>query len=727
MTFRYEKDASGIVTVTMDMDGPANTMNADYLGLMRGTVDRLETEEGLTGVVIASAKKTFFAGGDLNAILATDTAGEEYLAFLTENKGQLRRLEKLPVPVAAAINGAAMGGGFEICLACNYRIADARSGMVGLPEVTLGLLPAAGGIVRTIALLGLEKGLPVVLEGKPCKPAAAQALGLVDALVEDGSTLVDAAKTWIKANPDAHEQPWDKKGFKYPGGNSETVANRMLISVAPVMLFNKTRGRLPAPEAVLDVAVNSTRMGFDSALSMESRRFLPLVVSPEAKAAISTFFVGMNGIKKGKFRPEGEPWKAESSAVLGAGMMGAGIAWSHAAQGLPVSLKDMSLENAQKGKTYSEKLVEKQTSRGRMTEEAGAKLLNAITPTDKDDYQNVDIIVEAVFEDINLKERVIAQTFGLISDTGIYGTNTSTLPITELARAAPDPSRFIGIHFFSPVDKMQLVELIAGEETSEDTVRKAYDYCVQIGKIPMIVNDSRGFFTSRVFSTFMDEGQALVHDGMAPAAIERAAWMVGMPVGPLQVMDEVSLILIKKAHDTNMELDIRLPDNLYKTKTVFSEAIAFDMVGKGRGGRQYGGGFYDYSADGKRTFWEGLSDYARGNSAIGMDDAMDRILYRQVIEALRCMDEGVLRSEVEANIGSIFGIGFPAWTGGALHYVRFVGVEAFRARADELAERYGDRFAISHDVYEKLLSGSGFRIGNADKVSVDSTANAKMA
>ncbi|WP_158969715.1 3-hydroxyacyl-CoA dehydrogenase NAD-binding domain-containing protein [Chachezhania sediminis] len=718
MTFHYDKDAQGIVTVIMDMDGPANTMGPDFVTLMRGTVDRLEAEEGLTGVVIASAKHTFFAGGDLKAILATEEADAGYLDFLTENKGQLRRLERLPVPVVAAINGAAMGGGFEICLACNHRIADASAGTVGLPEVTLGLLPAAGGIVRTIALIGLEKGLPFVLEGKPARPAKALELGLVDALVDNGAMLVEAAKTWIRANPDAHVQPWDRKGFTYPGGNSETPANRMMIAGAPVMLFNRTRGRLPAPEAVLDVAVNSTRMGFDAALDMESRRFLPLVVSPQAKAAITTFFLGMNGIKSGKFRPEGAKWAATSSAVLGAGMMGAGIAWSHAAHGLPVSLKDMSLANAEKGRAYSEALVARQTARGSMTEEAGARLLAAITPTDRNDFAGVDILVEAVFEDIALKEKVIADTFGLIGTDGIYGTNTSTLPITELAKAAPDPSRFIGIHFFSPVDKMQLVELIVGEKTSEETVRKACDYCVQIGKIPMVINDSRGFFTSRVFSTFLDEGQALVHDGMAPAAVERAAWMVGMPVGPLQVMDEVSLILIRKAHDTNMDLDRRLPDNLYKTKNAYSESIAFDMIEQGRGGRQYGGGFYDYAADGQRTLWPGLKDYARGNSRVGMEDAMDRILYRQVIEALRCMDEGVLRSEVEANIGSIFGIGFPAWTGGALHYVRFVGVETFAKRADELAERYGERFALSRDVYAKLLDGSGFRVGQADKVAL---------
>ena len=703
MAFHYDKDAAGIVTVTMDMEGPANTMGPNSVALMLDTLTRLEAEDGLTGVVITSAKKTFFAGGDINTIFATDgdTVGQ-MMPFLIENKGLLRRLEKLPVPVVAAINGAALGGGFEICLACNHRIAVAKAGIVGLPEVNLGILPAAGGIVRTIALIGLERGLPVVTEGQQYAPDKALKLGLIDQVVDSPDALVPAAKAWIAANPQAAVQPWDRPGFTYPGGNSETPANRMLISLAPVLLHNRTRGRLPAPEVILDIAVNSTRMGFEAALVAESRGFMKLVTSPESKAAITTFFFGMNQVRSGRFRPHGPAWTAENSAVLGAGMMGAGIAWAHAAKGLPVHLRDTTLENAAKGKGYSESLAAQAVKRGRMTDEAAATLLNRITPTDRLDFAPVDIVVEAVFEDIPLKERVITETFGLISETGIYGTNTSTLPITELARAAPDPSRFIGIHFFSPVDKMQLVELIAGEKTSEDTIRKAYDYCVQIGKIPIVINDSRGFFTSRVFSTFLDEGQALVHDGMAPAAVERAAWKVGMPVGPLQVMDEVSLLLIKKVHDTNMDLDKRLPDNLYKTKNAFSEAIAFDMVARGRGGRKYGGGFYDYAPDGSRSFWPGLADYARGNRPIPFEDAMDRILYRQVIEALRCLDEGVLRSETEANIGSIFAIGFPGWTGGVLQYVRFVGIDRFKARAAELAEQYGSRFAIAPGVFEKL-------------------------
>ena len=702
--FRYEKDADGIVVVTMDMQGQgANTMTPAYKSGMSAIIDRLYAEEGLTGVVIASGKKTFFAGGDLNGLLATEEVDQAYLDDLEKNKGMLRRIEKLPVPVVAAINGAALGGGYEICLACNRRIIlDTPGAITGLPEVTLGLLPGAGGVVRATALLGLEKALPVVMEGKPHAPKKALALGMVDEMVATQEELIPAAKAWIKANPDAAAQPWDRKGFRYPGGDATSPKVRQVAAVAPTLLIKKTRGLMPAPERILDVAVNSMRMGFDSALRDESRQFLRLVVSKEAKAAITTFFFGNQAIKGGKFRPKAEKWKAGSSAVLGAGMMGAGIAYAHAARGLPTALKDTELANAEKGKGYSQKLVEGAKAKGRMDDAKGEALLANIRPTDKDDYENVDIIVEAVFEDIALKEQVIPATFPKLSETGIYGSNTSTLPISILAEAAPDPSRFIGIHFFSPVDKMAVVELILGEKTSDETLAKAYDYVQQIGKTPIVVNDSRGFFTSRVFGTFMNEGMALMIDGMAPAMIERAAWKIGMPVGPLQVQDEVSMVLSERVRETHRKLDKRLGvTDGFPVKNEASAAIAPKMVEMGRGGRHYGGGFYDYGPQG-RSLWPGLSQFMTGNGGVTMDEAQDRMLYRQAIETLRCLDEGVLRSEHEANIGSIMAIGFPAWTGGALQFIRGVGVDAFAKRAEELADAWGERFRVRPEAYDKL-------------------------
>ncbi|WP_255553401.1 3-hydroxyacyl-CoA dehydrogenase NAD-binding domain-containing protein [Maritimibacter sp. DP1N21-5] len=704
--FIYEKDADGIVTVTMDMQGQgANTMNARFEPGMRAVCDRLVAEERLTGVVFASAKSTFFAGGDLHDILATTEVTQETFDFIEANKATYRRLEKLPVPVVAAINGAALGGGYELCLACNHRIVvDDRKAVVGLPEVTLGLLPGAGGVVRLTAKLGLETALGYLLEGKQAAPQEALKVGMVDEIVATRDELVPAAKAWIKANPDSHTQPWDQKGFRYPGGDALHPKVRQMIVASSAMLTKKTRGLLPAPEKILDVAVNSMRMNFDAALRMETRRFIGLMASKESKAAISTFFFGMQAIKSGKVRPEGPAWKARNAAVLGAGMMGSGIAYAHAKRDLATRLKDTDQANADKGKAYSEKLCDKALSRGRMDEAAKAALLDQITPTTANaDPGTLDIIIEAVFEDIDLKDKVIADTWPMLSEDGIYGSNTSTLPISILAESCPDPSRFIGLHFFSPVDKMKVVEIIMGEKTSQDTLRKAYDYVQQIGYMPIVVNDSRGFFTSRVFGTFMDEGCQLLVDGMKPSAIERAAWLAGMPVGPLQVFDEVSLILGQKVRKTHESLDKRLGvESHFGAHNTATVAVTDPMIEMGRGGRQYGGGFYDYDSEGNRTLWAGLGQFAKGNEEMPLQDAVDRILYRQAIETLRCLDEGVLNTEVEANLGGIFAIGFPAHTGGAIQFIRGEGVDAFAARAKELAELYGERFAVPDRMYDRL-------------------------
>lgn len=704
--YTYEKDADGIVTVTLDMEGQsANTMNDRYVPMMNEILGKLQSEEGLTGVIFASAKKTFFAGGDLNMLQSIDSADAETFGYLEANKAPFRAMEKLPVPIVAAINGAALGGGYELCLACNHRIVvNDPAAVVGLPEVTLGLLPGAGGVVRLTALLGLEKALPHLLEGKPVKPQAALKEGMVDEIVETRDDLIPAAKVWIKADPQAATQPWDQKGFRYPGGDVLHPRIRQTIMAAPAMLYKKTRGLMPAPEKILDIAVNSMRMGFDAALRIESRGLCGLLVTPQAKAAIGTFFFGNQAIKSGKVRPEGAKWQAQTAAILGAGMMGSGIAWAHAAAGLPTVLKDMEMEKAEKGKSYSAALADKRVARGRMTEAARDALLDRITPaTDDAAFAGTDIIIEAVFEDIDLKEKVIGATFGQLSADGIYGSNTSTLPISVLAEFCPDPSRFIGLHFFSPVDKMKVVEIIMGEKTSTETLRKAYDYVRQIGYMPIVVNDSRGFFTSRVFGTYLDEGMALLQDGMPPIAIERAAWCAGMPVGPLAVHDETSLVLSQKVRKTHEALDERLGvTSGFGAHNTASNRIVDAMLEQGRGGRHYGGGFYDYAADGSKSLWSGLSQFATGNGTIASQEAVDRLLYRQAIETLRCLDEGVLNTEVEANLGGIFAIGFPPHTGGAIQFIRGIGIDKFAARAAELAETWGDRFALPEVALDRL-------------------------
>lgn len=705
MGFEYNKDSDGIVTITMDMDGQsANTMNAAYHGLMQQTVEQLEAEEGLTGVIFASAKKTFFAGGDLNGLITANGADKSFFDQIEQSKGFLRRYEKLPVPVVAAINGAALGGGFEICLACNHRIAlNSPGAIVGLPEVTLGLLPGAGGVVRTTALLGLEKALGVVMEGRPLKPANALKLGLIDAIVDQPEDLIPAAKSWIKANPQASAQPWDQKGFQFPGGDMKTPRVQGVAVATPAMLYKKTRGNMPAPEKILDIAVYTLRTSLDNALRYETRLFCNLVGSTETQAQISAFFFDANAIKSGKFRPQGDKVKVSTAAVLGAGMMGAGIAYVQAKAGITTSLMDTDLANAEKGKSYSANICERAIKAKRSTPEKTAALLDRITPTQDYEFEGLDLVVEAVFEDIAIKEQVIAATFPKLSPTGIYGSNTSTLPISILAEACPDPSRFIGIHFFSPVDKMQLVELIVGEKTSDETIRKAYDYVLQIGKTPIVVSDSRGFFTSRVFGTFINEGLELLQDGMAPAAIERAAWLAGMPVGPLQVFDEVTTSLSVLVQKTHAELDKRLGvSNGFPVENAATKTIANAMTDMGRIGRRAGQGFYDYDSEGNRTLWPELNQFKLRDLETSGEDAQDRILYIQAIETLRCLNEGVLRSEAEANLGSIFGIGFPPYTGGAIQFIRGIGIEEFASRAKVLGNRYGARFVLDDSAFDIL-------------------------
>lgn len=705
--YTYEKDADGIVTVTFDASGKsANTMTKAWLEGMFDLTDRLGTEDGLAGVILASAKKTFFAGGDLEDLLANDMQPTELMAYIERNKAPFRLLEQLPVPVVAAINGAALGGGYEMCLACNHRIiTNNPKAVVGLPEVQLGLLPGAGGIVRLTAKIGLEKALPLLLEGKQLRPDAALKVGLVEEVVETIEDLVPAAKAWIKANPQAGVQPWDQRGFSFPGGNADAANVRMAATMAPTMLYGKTRGLMPAPEKIVDIAVNSMRMGFDSALRAESRGIVALIPTPECKAAIKTFFFGMQAVKSGKIRPQGATTRFEKTAVLGAGMMGAGIAWAHASKGMSTVLKDVSLENAEKGKGYTGTLADKRIARKRMTEAQKDELLSLITPSaDNDDLNGVEIIIEAVFEDINLKEKVIGETFGQLSETGIYGSNTSSLPISVLAEFCPDPSRFIGLHFFSPVDKMKIVEIICGDKTSTDTLRKAYDYVSQIGYLPIVVNDSRGFFTSRVFATYLDEGLQLMQDGVAPVTIERAAWKVGMPVGPLAVHDEVSMELTRKASITHQELDKRLnEDAAFGKHNTATQNIGTKMCEMGRRGRNWDkAGFYDYHADGSKSLWDQLGQFVIKDLDVPLQDAMDRLLYRQAIETLRCLNEGVLNTEVEGNVGSIFAIGFPPHTGGALQYIEGIGLEAFQTRANDLAAKYGDRFVVTDAEIDRL-------------------------
>ena len=708
--FNYEKDADGIVTVTMDMAGPVNSMSEEFLPLLEDTAGKLEAEEGLTGVVLTSAKKTFFAGGDLNMLcqVTPDTA-EQFFQGVEATKAAMRRLEKLPVPVAAAINGAALGGGLELALACNHRVVwNDRSVQLGFPEVTLGLLPGGGGVVKAIYLMGLMASNEYLLEGKRVAPAKALESGLINATVDTLEELVPAAKSWIMANREdeaAMTQPWDTKGYKIPGGNANTPAVAQMLPAAAAMLQQKTRGLLPAPAKILDIAVAAMRVDFETAMRIESRGLTYLALTPQAKNMINTFFFQMNQINGGASRPANvEPQKTRKVGVLGAGMMGQGIAYVSAMAGIEVILKDISQEAADKGKAYTEKLVAKRVQRGRMTEEKAQAVLELITPTaSSEDLQGCDLIIEAVFENIKLKHQITEEMEGYLAEGGVWGSNTSTLPITRLAEASRDASNFIGIHFFSPVDKMPLVEIIMGENTGDVALAKAFDYALQIKKTPIVVNDSLGFFTSRTFGTFLDEGVRLLSEGMHPVKIDNLGKAIGMPVGPLQVYDEVSLELSRKAQETWEEMGI---DTSGRDNAAVSSVVS-TMIGEhGRGGRYHGGGFYEYGEDGSRKIWPPLLDiYYQPEVNIPDQDAKDRMLFRQVIEALRCLEEGVLRTVADGNIGSIMGIGAPVWTGGLTQFVNTYGLERFFARCDELAEAYGERFKAPANVGAKLAEG----------------------
>jgi len=697
MTMHYERDDDGIVTVTMDMSGPVNAMNEEFRNDFGDVVDRLEAEEGLTGVVITSAKKVFFAGGDLNDLVAvTPDRIEAFMEGIGRIKDQLRRLEKLPVPVVAAINGAALGGGFEICLACNHRVAwNNRSVQLGLPEVTLGLLPGGGGVVRMTKLLGLEAALPFLLEGRRVDPVKALDAGLIHDLVAEKDNLVPRAKEWIRANsgdPDAAVQPWDRKDYRIPGGGITSPKIQQAIAGGTAMLLQKTRGLLPAPEKILDVAVQALKLDVETALVVESRGLAALTLTPQAKNMISTFFFGLNKINGGASRPAGvPPQKTEKLGVLGAGMMGQGIAYVSAMAGIEVVLKDVTVEAAQKGKAYSEALLDKRVARGRMSAEEREAVLARIHPTATDeDLAGCDLVIEAVFENLKLKHDVTRQFEGYLADGGTWGSNTSTLPISQLAEASSKPENFVGIHFFSPVDKMPLVEIIVGEQTSDVALARAFDYTQQIRKTPIVVNDSLGFFTSRTFGTYLDEGVRLLSEGVHPVLIDNMGKAVGMPVGPLQVYDEVSLELSRKAWETWKDMGVL---DKWGDGSVARSVVTTMVVENGRGGRHHGGGFYEYAEDGSKKIWPGLFDlYYRSDICLPERDLKDRLLFRQVIEALKCLESGVLRTEEDGNIGSIMGIGAPTWTGGLIQFVSTYGYGRFVARCRELAARYGDRF-----------------------------------
>jgi 3-hydroxyacyl-CoA dehydrogenase/enoyl-CoA hydratase/3-hydroxybutyryl-CoA epimerase len=721
-TIRYETGPDGVVVLTMDDPGQsANTMNADHLASFAAVVDRLVAEkDAISGVILTSAKKTFFAGGDLGDLLRME-GGPQAAAATMEHVAALKRpmraLEALGRPVVAAINGAALGGGLELALACHHRVvADVPSVRIGFPEVTLGLLPGAGGIVRSVRLVGLLPALTgVLLEGQRLDAKAALELGLVDEVVPSVDDLLPAARAWIATHPDA-AQPWDRPGYRMPAGAPTSSSVAALLPAAPANLRKRLKGApYPAPRAILAAAVEGAMVDVDTAHLVETRYFAGLVGSQAAKNLIRAMFFDLqraNARVRQYAAADARP--VERVVVLGAGMMGAAIAYVSAKAGIEVVLKDVSREAAERGKGYSERLVDKAVAAGRLPESAGAQLLARITPTDGTaEAKDADLVIEAVFEDPAVKASVFAEIEPVVAPDALLGSNTSTLPITLLAEGVTRPKDFIGLHFFSPVDRMPLLEIIRGEQTSDAALGRALAFAAQIGKTPIVVNDSRGFFTSRVIGTFTSEGLAMLGEGIAPASIEQATTQAGYPAPVLALMDELTLTLPRKIREESKAATLAAGGTWTPHP---ADAVTDRMIDElGRKGRSTGGGFYDYG-DGKRLgLWPGLDAFRPegGWRQIPFEDMKERMLFAEALETVKCLDEGVLTSTTDANVGSILGIGFPAWTGGVARYMDQYagGLPGFAARARALAERYGERFTPPASLVALAEEGGSFEEG----------------
>lgn len=708
MSIHISRDEQNIVTLTFDQAGPVNLIDEPFLREFEEHVSGLTNDGLLPGVILTSAKDTFFVGADIEMLFRAEEP-EPVFEMTQRFKATLRKLETLGKPVVAAMTGSALGGGLEIALACHYRIAlDTTKAQFGFPEVTLGVLPAGGGVTRLTRMLGLQTALPYLVEGTRLSAQEAKDAGWIDSIALGQEEMMEHARAWIFEHPRA-KQPWDESGYRVPGGDPRRpVVMSQLLPVAPAMLTQKTHGNYPAPEAILSAAVEGAMVNFETATRIESRYFAGLLTSQTAKNMMTAFWFQLNELKAGKSRPKTEKRETRRVGVLGAGFMGHGIAYVSALAGIEVVLKDVTQERADAGKDKIAGLLDERVSRGKLRAADKEAILGRIQATgDAADLAECDLIIEAVFEDREVKAGVTREAETVIAPDAIFGSNTSTLPITSLAARSARPANFVGIHFFSPVHKMPLVEIIRGKETSDAAMAKAFDYVLKIGKTPIVVNDARGFYTSRVFGTYVNEGMALLAEGQHPRAIESAGIKAGMAVGPLAVSDEVNLGLVWHIREQTRQ------DYAAEGKTLRQDpsdrVVDFMVNTVMRTGKLQGAGFYEYPPDEKKYLWRELqTHFPPSKIELPQQEMMERLLFVQALETVRCFEEGVLTSSADANIGSIFGWSFAPFSGGTLQYINAYGLEKFIRRARELAAKYGARFEPPPLLLEKAEKKENF-------------------
>ena len=707
--FEVGTDGIGILSINQ-VNNPTNLFSTEFITAYIELANQVVADKEIKGMILTSDRSMFMPGADLRELQTMGDDPQKTFDGTMQMHQALRALETAGKPFVAAINGTAMGGGLELCLTCHHRIVlNSVKIKLGFPEAKVGLLPAGGGNSKVPYLLGIQTSLIYLLQGKEVRPAQALKDGLIDDLAESQEELIQKAKDWILANPNP-VQPWDNKKHRVPGGDVWSANGVQTLVGAAGNLSKMAHGNYPAQNYIIKVIHDGLPITIDRALEIEARYFIKLLASKEAKNMIRTGFMELQKAKKGIARPKTEPaYEIKKLGILGAGMMGAGIAYVSAKAGMDVVLKDVSQEGAEKGKAYSKAILDKAISKNRSTPEKAEALLSKIeATTDPASMKDCDLVIEAVFEDPKLKAIVTAETEAVLGTDKVYASNTSTIPITELAKASSRPANFIGIHFFSPVEKMPLVEIIVGEKTEAKAIAAAVDYTVAIGKIPIVVNDSRGFYTSRCFGTFVSEGSFMVEEGVPAAMVENVAKGEGMAVGPLAVIDEVTLTLGLHVYESDPT----------PNKPAFQERsykMQKDLVDNhGRKGKKWGAGFYDYPKGSPKKLWPGLAEKYNSNVAyLDKETVGKRILHRQAIEAFKCLEEGVLKSVVDGDLGSVLGWGFPIFTGGALSYIDFVGMQKFVAECDDFTSRFGARFAVPDAL--RALSEAGKSIHDYKK------------